>query len=240
MGVVASAVPSQLGAASPSAGDSQRYNGDSVQMNLSARGRSPLPRRGEEMSSATESFPLSPWGERAGRGVSQVIVKLRLLHNLGRNPRPKTEFARLSPLKHYDRNPLDRREWAWGDRRKKLNDARQNLASFFSNPFLGRGAVSQANSLRESIRLPGPCRSTAPSSPESPGRQGFSTYQLPFFREDWLSVQGVDRPNRGDWRRLLALGNEDGRNAVLNQLTAIHSGHKIQSLPIPPNERMIS
>jgi hypothetical protein len=32
MGVVALAVPSQLGAASPSAGDSRRYNGGSVQM----------------------------------------------------------------------------------------------------------------------------------------------------------------------------------------------------------------
>src|ERR1051326_7351984 len=32
MGVVALAVPSQLGAASPSAGDSRRYNGGSTQM----------------------------------------------------------------------------------------------------------------------------------------------------------------------------------------------------------------
>src|ERR1051326_9417350 len=32
MGVVALAVPSQLGAASPSAGDSRRYNGDSIKM----------------------------------------------------------------------------------------------------------------------------------------------------------------------------------------------------------------
>src|ERR1051326_4855882 len=39
MGVVALAVPSQLGVASPSAGDSRRYNGGSVQMRPAGQGR---------------------------------------------------------------------------------------------------------------------------------------------------------------------------------------------------------
>src|ERR1051326_9212912 len=57
MGVVALAVPSQLGAASPSAGDSRRYNGGSVKMHRSVRktdcSASLLPRSSEDRGRAS-------------------------------------------------------------------------------------------------------------------------------------------------------------------------------------------